>query len=129
MKKLSIGIGVVVVAVSVFVAVVLASKEGVGFALVRELMASVGIVAREEITVEIANMAFPSSTITVRPGTKVTWVNKDVARHNVLADDGSFKTELIGRGESVSVTFQKEGAFSYYCGPHPFMKGVVTVVE
>ena len=129
MKKIFYGIGVFSIAIVALVIFVPAAKENVGFALVQKLMASVGLIAQEEITIEIVDMAFTPPAITVRPGIKVTWINRDAARHNILSDDGSFKTELFGRGESVSVTFRKEGSFPYYCGPHPFMKGMVTVVE
>lgn len=129
MKKLFIGMGVVAMTVTLFVIFASGQKDISISVLARELMAQIGLVAQEEITIEIVDMAFVPLTITVRPGTKVTWVNRDAMRHNIAADDGSFKTELFGRGESVSITFRKIGTFSYYCSPHPFMKGTVTVVE
>jgi len=114
------------VALLAFIVFAPAAKENVGLAMARELLAGIGLAAQEEITVEIVNMTFPPA-IQVRQGAKVTWVNRDATRHNVIADDWSFKTELIGRGESVSVTFPKKGEFPYYCGPHPFMRGTVEV--
>src|SRR3989344_6238065 len=126
MKRILIGIGILMVALLAFIVFAPAAKENVGLAMARELLAGIGLAAQEEITVEIVNMTFPPA-IQVRQGAKVTWVNRDATRHNVIADDWSFKTELIGRGESVSVTFPKKGEFPYYCGPHPFMRGTVEV--
>jgi plastocyanin len=83
--------------------------------------------AEKEVTLEIKDYKFTPQTIRIKKGTKVTWINKDVARHNAVADDGSFKTELIGRDESVSVTFDNVGKFGYFCGPHPFMRGTIIV--
>lgn len=37
-----------------------------------------------EAAVEIADYAFGEATLTVAPGTVVTWTNQDTARHNVF---------------------------------------------
>lgn len=83
--------------------------------------------SEKEVNLEIKNYKFTPPTIRIKVGTKVTWTNRDVVQHNAIADDGSFKTELVGKDESVSVTFDKPGEFGYYCGPHPYMKGKVIV--
>lgn len=70
--------------------------------------------------------------ITVKKGTTVTWTNEDSAKHDVTPDEETedFKTsELFGKGETYSVTFNTPGTFSYICSPHPYMKGTVTVTE
>ena len=82
---------------------------------------------QKEVNLEIINYAFTPPTIRIKVGTKVTWTNRDTVKHNAIADDGSFKTELVGKDESVSVTFNKAGTFPYYCGPHPSMRGTVIV--
>lgn len=84
---------------------------------------------QKEVNLEIINYAFTPPTIRIKTGTKVTWTNRDSVKHNAIADDGSFKTELVGKDESVSVTFDKVGTFSYYCGPHPSMRGTVIVED
>ena len=82
-----------------------------------------------EATIDMAGSAFAPETIRIKRGTRVAWVNTDKTRHNAVADDGSFKTPLIGKGESASVTFREEGTFTYYCGPHPFMRGTIIVED
>lgn len=70
--------------------------------------------------------------ITVKKGTTVTWTNDDSAKHDVTpeTETDDFKTsELFGKGETYSVTFNTVGTFAYYCSPHPYMKGVVEVTE
>lgn len=71
-------------------------------------------------------------TIKVKKGTTVTWTNEDTAKHDVtpVNETDDFKTsELFGKGETYSVTFNTVGSYAYYCSPHPYMKGVVEVTE
>ena len=77
--------------------------------------------------VDIADFAFDPQTITVKAGTEVTWKNSDDATHTATADDGSFDTGDLDKGDSKSVTFDKAGSFTYYCRFHPFMKATVEV--
>lgn len=70
--------------------------------------------------------------ITVKKGTTVTWTNMDSAKHDVTPDKETedFKTsELFGKGETYSVTFNTPGTYAYICSPHPYMKGTVEVTE
>ena len=83
----------------------------------------------EKNAVTIKGFAFNPETITVKKGTTVTWTNEDAAGHTATADDGTFDTGLIAKGESGSVTFDTVGTFSYHCTPHPNMKGTVVVIE
>lgn len=82
--------------------------------------------------VEIKSYAFSPQTITVKAGTKVTWTNQDDVKHTVTSDDGApvkIASELFGKGESFSFTFDKVGTYNYHCLPHPYMKGTVIVTE
>ncbi|MBI4080894.1 MAG: cupredoxin family copper-binding protein [Candidatus Levybacteria bacterium] len=83
----------------------------------------------EKNAVTIKGFAFSPETITVKKGTTITWTNEDAAGHTATADDGTFDTGLITKGESGSVTFDTVGTFSYHCTPHPNMKGTVVVTE
>lgn len=78
--------------------------------------------------VNIEGFAFKEADITIEAGSTVIFTNKDKVKHNAVADDGSFKTALLGSGESESVTFAKPGEYTYFCEPHKdFMKGKITV--
>jgi plastocyanin len=48
-------------------------------------------------------------------------------RHDVIADNGEFSSELFGRGESFSFTFQTTGTYPYHCSVHSGMEGTVIV--
>jgi amicyanin len=83
-------------------------------------------------SVEISGSSYSPNKITVKKGATVTWTNLDNIEHDITPDDPSdeFKqSELLKRGESYSVTFSTAGTYTYFCTPHPFMKGTVEVVE
>jgi len=90
---------------------------------------------QSEATVEVGVDAnggpygFGPAAIRIDPGTTVTWkwVN---GTHNVVADDGSFESELTNEsGFTFTQTFDSEGVSKYYCNPHKTMgmKGAVVV--
>jgi plastocyanin len=66
--------------------------------------------------------------VKVRVGESVRWANMDDFLHTVTATDGEFDAQLPGTGDSFAHTFTKEGNHSYYCLPHPWMRGYVEVV-
>ena len=78
-------------------------------------------------TVHIANFTFTQPTITVRPGTTVTWINDDDIPHTIAAQNLSFKSKVLDTGDKFSMTFAKVGQFGYYCSLHPHMTGRVIV--
>ncbi len=77
--------------------------------------------------VDIAGFAF-SKAATVRVGGTVTWTNRDVDAHDVLAPSGAFSSPLLHDGQTFSFTFDRAGVFAYYCSLHAdYMKQTVTV--
>jgi plastocyanin len=77
--------------------------------------------------VQIDNFTFEAPTLTVRPGTTVTWTNQDDIPHTVVSKDGAFKSKVLDTGDKFSFTFAKAGQFGYYCSLHPHMTGTVIV--
>jgi plastocyanin len=77
--------------------------------------------------VEIADFKYAPETIQVATGTKVTWTNSDSAPHTATADDSSFDTGDLDKGDAASITFDETGEFTYYCRFHPFMKATIAV--
>ncbi len=80
-------------------------------------------------TVTIDNFAFGPATITVAPGTKVTWTNRDDEPHTVVsADDPKlFKSGALDTDDNFSFTFDKSGTYRYFCSIHPHMTGTIVV--
>lgn len=75
-------------------------------------------------------LKFLPPEITVPVGGTVEWRNDTDFQHDVVADDGSFKSgKLLNKGEKYEFKFTKAGEFSYICTPHESagMKGVVRV--
>jgi amicyanin len=82
--------------------------------------------------ITIKNYAFSPEPLTVKAGTTVTWTNKDIARHNIVADVPSANAPagaLFGQNETFSFTFSAPGTYAYHCDPHPYMKGTVIVTQ
>jgi len=76
--------------------------------------------------VDIKKFAFPKE-ITVAPGTKIIWTNRDETPHTVTSTDKSFASKGLDTDDKFEHTFTSEGDFSYTCTLHPFMTGVVHV--
>jgi len=83
--------------------------------------------AAEPSQVTITKFAFAPKEITVAPGTKVVWTNKDETPHTVASGDKSFASKGLDTGDTYEHTFDREGDFAYICTVHPFMTGVVHV--
>lgn len=77
----------------------------------------------------INNFAFGPTTLTVKAGTTVTWVNKDGDAHTVTGVGAKplFGSQPLDTGDSFSFTFEKPGSYAYFCKIHPSMKGTVIV--
>jgi plastocyanin len=78
-------------------------------------------------TVEITKFAFAPKEITVAPGTKIIWTNRDETPHTVTSKDKSFGSKGLDTDDKFEHTFEGEGNFTYICTLHPFMTGVVHV--
>jgi plastocyanin len=91
------------------------------------LVAITGATAARDKSVSIEGFAFQPPSVSVTVGDTVTWTNQDSEGHTASLDDGSKSTELLGQGESGSITFTEAGTFGYFCRPHPGMRGTVVV--
>jgi plastocyanin len=78
-------------------------------------------------SIEIRKFAFAPKEITVAPGTKVTWTNRDETPHTISAADKTFLSKAMDTDDRYEYTFASEGDFSYFCTLHPFMTGIVHV--
>ena len=77
--------------------------------------------------VQIDNFTFNAMTVTVKPGTTVTWTNQDDIPHTVVSKTGVFKSKVLDTGDKFSFTFARAGQFGYYCSLHPHMTGTIIV--
>jgi len=79
--------------------------------------------------VKIANFTFNPPSLTISVGTTVKWTNEDSAQHTATADDGSFDSGQLSKGQSFTFTFTKEGTFTYICADHANMKATIIVTK
>jgi plastocyanin len=75
----------------------------------------------------IQNFAFEPSTLTVKLGEKVTWVNRDDEPHTATATDKRFNSKTLENGDRFSTEFNAPGTYKYYCALHPKMTGQIIV--
>jgi plastocyanin len=78
-------------------------------------------------SVQIRDFAFAPQVLTVKPGTTVTWVNRDEDPHTVTANDKSFHSAALDTEDKFSFTFTKAGQYGYFCSLHPHMTAKVIV--
>ena len=79
------------------------------------------------LDLDIAKFAFAPKEITIAPGTKIIWTNRDKTPHTVTSNDKSFASKGLDTDDKFEHTFASEGDFNYICTVHPFMTGVVHV--
>jgi plastocyanin len=80
--------------------------------------------------VEIVNFEFKPQKVLVKPGTTVTWTNKDTTIHDIK-DTSPLNTPQskdLNQGDTFSITYNQPGTYSYICGIHQYMTGTVEVV-
>lgn len=85
--------------------------------------------AVNENKVELEDFYFDPNHIQVPVGTTVTWTGAGVFPHTASADDGSFGSGALHKGEKYSFKFSQAGTYNYHCDLHPFMIGQVEVVQ
>jgi len=79
------------------------------------------------VDLNIAKFAFAPKELTIAPGTKIVWTNRDETPHTVTSNDKSFASKGLDTDDKFEHTFTSEGDFGYICTVHPFMTGVVHV--
>jgi plastocyanin len=86
-------------------------------------------VAQQTVEVTIQDYKFLPAEVRIKAGDTVKWINREKrTSHSVLfpAENG-LESERFFPDESWQRTFAKPGNYSYRCGPHEEMKGLVVV--
>jgi plastocyanin len=76
--------------------------------------------------VNVAGFAFMPAKVSAAAGKALTFLNSDDTPHQISVVNGP-KTEVFLRGQRASLKLDKPGEYSYICGLHPSMKGVIEV--
>jgi plastocyanin len=102
------------------------------------LLMAVAPAAADTVTVKMGAdngmLAFEPSSVTIKKGDTVKWVNNKLPPHNIMFEDKSLSDKshdamMFSPGEAYEVTFDSAGTYSYYCAPHrgAGMAGTITV--
>lgn len=83
----------------------------------------------EDATITVDNFTFAPNVLTVHPGTKVVWTNRDDIPHSIVSAGAPplFKSHPLDTDDAFSMVFDKPGSYPYFCGLHPHMQGTVVV--
>ncbi|MGH9819643.1 MAG: cupredoxin domain-containing protein, partial [Pyrinomonadaceae bacterium] len=88
---------------------------------------NVDATGRSDIEITIDNFVFSPSDVTISPGTKVTWLNKDEAPHTATSTDKKFNSGGLDTDDNFSFVFNDKGDYPYICTLHPQMKATIKV--
>lgn len=80
------------------------------------------------IAIGDTSAGFVPFTMTVKKGTRVTWINRDITDHSITGDGNINSGNIAGEGE-YSVTFNTVGSFSYHDKSNTSITGLVNVVQ
>jgi plastocyanin len=78
-------------------------------------------------TVQIKRSSFAPVTASIKTGDTVKWVNSDTQNHQVVSNNGSFVSPILGPGKSYSHRFNASGTYRYHDGLNAAVKGTVKV--
>lgn len=107
----------------VILALAVAAGPRAGFAQTAHAVA-----ATDSLAIPITAWSFEPTELTIAVGDSVVWTVTGQQPHTVTGDDRSWGSEMLLPGHSFSWTFEAEGTYGYFCTPHPWMRGTVTVI-
>lgn len=91
----------------------------------------IDMTGKSEVLVEMKELKFQPTRITVSKGTKVTWINRESPIHFVNTDPHPSHNNLPGfnsldlkEGQTYSYTLNQVGEWAYHCSAH-FPQGMV----
>ena len=83
--------------------------------------------APETDRIVINQFMFQPTTLTVKAGSTVTWLNKDEEPHTVVSATGLFRSAALDTNDRFSFKFSKPGTYAFVCTIHPQMIGTIIV--
>jgi len=88
--------------------------------------ASAGSVTHE---VRIKGFKYVPEKIDVRVGDKITFINEDIVPHTATANNESWTTKDLQKGESDTIEVTSNFFEGYYCVYHPNMKAFIKLAS
>ncbi len=87
-----------------------------------------GAADAETYVVEVGNFTVEPPALTVQVGDSVEWRIVS-GRHSSTAKDGAWDSGELKQGTAFVHRFDVPGVYPYFCTPHDFMRGTITVLE
>ncbi len=75
----------------------------------------------------IDQFMFQPTTLTVKAGSTVTWLNMDEEPHTVVSASGLFRSVALDTNDKFTFKFTKPGTYPFVCSIHPQMIGTIVV--
>jgi plastocyanin len=92
------------------------------------MLAVPGPARAETYVVELSNFAVEPQELTIQAGDTIEWRIVS-GRHSSTAKDGAWDSGELVQDATFAQRFDVPGVYPYFCTPHDFMRGTVTVVE
>jgi plastocyanin len=77
--------------------------------------------------VDMTAMAYAPAELTVAPGSRVVWANRDIVPHTATAAGRQFDSGSVAPGAEWALTVKDGGRLPYTCVFHPGMKATLVV--
>lgn len=100
-------------------------KLSLGLAALPVLASAAKAAGHATHTVEIKNGKFSPASLKMEAGDRVNFINLDGAPHTATANDGSFDTGRLTKGQEATIQITSAGTHGYFCAVHPRMKGTI----
>jgi plastocyanin len=92
------------------------------------LVSLAGLALAADMTVVQKDRAFSVSTLAVKVGDQVVFVNQDTVNHNIYSETKGLEFDVLQKpGTSHTVRFAQPGVTEVRCAIHPVMKLEVRV--
>src|SRR6266513_6234244 len=79
------------------------------------------------VTVQIKRLSFVPTTARIKTGDTVKWVNTDTQNHQVVSNNGSFVSPILGPSKAYSHRFNAAGTYRYHDGLNAAVRGTIKV--
>jgi plastocyanin len=77
--------------------------------------------------VELSNFAVDPPALTIEAGDTVEW-RVTSGRHSSTSKDSTWDSGELDQGVTFEQRFDVAGVYPYFCTPHDFMRGTITVL-
>jgi plastocyanin len=75
----------------------------------------------------VKDFMFMPTSLSVKAGSTVTWVNMDEEPHTVVSITHMFRSGALDTKETFSFKFNEPGTYHFTCSIHPRMVGTIVV--